>query len=1116
MSSINVLHLVVPGAGPIPQALTTARDLCTKMEEIRAACENLHIRLYNLYSELEFMQKKNQVLSADSLKKFTLVVTKFLQFLRKNCSKTVIHRIVQQNVIFHTLKNLHEAVSELVFELLDVAVVDQWREDRCVLETVFATAISDNSILQHCQSARAQLEAILTLKFELERRAYRHNDENMARMKLLMMNIQKSFRVSVGPLPTWFLPDYEVEFEPQPFAKGSIGSLHRGKLSCGTSVVMKCFNVDDMRVDNCTARQLEKDMDLLFQMEHISVVKALGASHVSARPVLVYEDAVNGDLGSFLSLSDANKQKMSKLLYQASLGLAYIHNKGVVHGHLKLSNILVGADGQAKLSGFCLGTFRRISKPNTESSTYLRWRAPECLKRRPTFASDVYSFAMCMIEAAAGEAPFAYLDDDDVRESLKAGEIPEQPDEMNDELWELVVAMTNADPSKRIGLNQVIDKLKSFSEINVIVPDRNEPFRCRVCAALILDNSRCCTQCVDQMNVNATSPPNYDSTQHNESPRSSSKLNVSTPISELLGVLRNGSDNEQEDAVLLLIQACINDSKRQQVCVSHGVSDLVDLTKNGRTHFLKVCAIGCLNWLSELDAALSDETFENLQDTVRAATGSECVSVVQSLQDTSSTDKLKTVIYCTCAAEANGRTQLRDAGVVTPLVKLLSHENATLTIWTMDALGNLASDEDAKRAIVSEGAIPALMKLLRMGTEIQRGFASYVLGQLSTQDISNSSTIVNSGAIPYLVDLLRTRTNIPKNFAAYALGCIAGNNDEYGLAISEVGGVEHLVRLIRNGTNVQKAHAATALGWLANQSQLRAAITQKGVIPDLIALVRRGTDDQKENSAFALSFLATDISSGAAMVNDGVIVPMLALFRGSENQKEYAVCTLANLAGSQDICLKIADAGGIRPLVTLLRTGSNDQKGMAAYSLGCIATTNETNRLKILSDEVIELLVELIRGGTTVEKDQAMFALCYLTKHGHSDTRAIASEAVISQILPFLRAGKDEQKHFVATALGRLANDATNKRIIASCGAISLLVDLLKSGNAANKEQAAIALGRLATNNVANTDQMKREGVVDLLQAFRRLGNRQQKRSAAVTLSNIGENGASVTKTRRR
>ncbi|OWZ07893.1 Serine/threonine protein kinase [Phytophthora megakarya] len=56
---------------------------------------------------------------------------------------------------------------------------------------------------------------------------------------------------------------------------------------------------------------------------------------------------------------------------------------------------------------------------------------------------------------------FAYLDDDVVRESLKAGEIPEKPDEMNDELWKLVVAMTDADPTKRIGLNQVVDKLKS-------------------------------------------------------------------------------------------------------------------------------------------------------------------------------------------------------------------------------------------------------------------------------------------------------------------------------------------------------------------------------------------------------------------------------------------------------------------------------------------------------------------------------------------------------------------------------------------------------------------------------------------------------------------------------
>ncbi|EGZ29091.1 hypothetical protein PHYSODRAFT_470129, partial [Phytophthora sojae] len=142
---------------------------------------------------------------------------------------------------------------------------------------------------------------------------------------------------------------------------------------------------------------------------------------------------------------------MLRLLHQTALGRDYIHEKGVVHGDLKLNNILVGADGLAKLADFGLSTMRSCStRSKGELVTgALRWSAPECLTRRPTFASDVDSFAMCIIEASMGEPPFALLDDIIVRENLKDGLIPEQPEELNDNEWELVVAMTNAYPAKR-------------------------------------------------------------------------------------------------------------------------------------------------------------------------------------------------------------------------------------------------------------------------------------------------------------------------------------------------------------------------------------------------------------------------------------------------------------------------------------------------------------------------------------------------------------------------------------------------------------------------------------------------------------------------------------------
>jgi serine/threonine protein kinase len=147
-----------------------------------------------------------------------------------------------------------------------------------------------------------------------------------------------------------------------------------------------------------------------------------------------------------------------------------------------LNNILVGADGLAKLSDFGMSAIRScatLSKGAELTLGGLRWQAPEGLTKRPTVASDVYSLAVCMIEAVISEPPWAFLDDATVRENLKAGIRPERPDEMNDFKWNLVSDMTHVNPDERLPLHRVIAKMAEIQEAygpaltGESAPDRN-------------------------------------------------------------------------------------------------------------------------------------------------------------------------------------------------------------------------------------------------------------------------------------------------------------------------------------------------------------------------------------------------------------------------------------------------------------------------------------------------------------------------------------------------------------------------------------------------------------------------------------------------------------------
>ncbi|KAG6947288.1 hypothetical protein JG687_00016190 [Phytophthora cactorum] len=104
----------------------------------------------------------------------------------------------------------------------------------------------------------------------------------------------------------------------------------------------------------------------------------------------VCEYASQGSLREHTDPARITKSTMWKLLHEAVLGLEYLHERGIIHGDLRCSNILVGSDGMAKLSNL------RLSGSTSVASS--RWQSPEVLEGNPpSQQSDVYSLGICII-----------------------------------------------------------------------------------------------------------------------------------------------------------------------------------------------------------------------------------------------------------------------------------------------------------------------------------------------------------------------------------------------------------------------------------------------------------------------------------------------------------------------------------------------------------------------------------------------------------------------------------------------------------------------------------------------------------------------------------------------
>ncbi|GAB9477594.1 Tkl protein kinase, partial [Globisporangium polare] len=184
------------------------------------------------------------------------------------------------------------------------------------------------------------------------------------------------------------------------------------------------------------------ELRVWFPLSHPHVVKLYGACHVGKR-FFVCEFVGNGTLDKYLK-RDGNSEKSWQLLYQVALGLQHLHENNVLHNDLKCDNVLIGSDGDAKIADFGLSSILNSAEVRIDPRKQgaVQWRSPEYLRgERLTLASDIYAFAMLILEAMTGQPPWGRMIDAAVGIQVKRGGFPLRPESLSDAQWNLIKMM---------------------------------------------------------------------------------------------------------------------------------------------------------------------------------------------------------------------------------------------------------------------------------------------------------------------------------------------------------------------------------------------------------------------------------------------------------------------------------------------------------------------------------------------------------------------------------------------------------------------------------------------------------------------------------------------------
>ncbi|XP_028400655.1 serine/threonine-protein kinase STY8-like [Dendronephthya gigantea] len=206
--------------------------------------------------------------------------------------------------------------------------------------------------------------------------------------------------------------------------EGEFSTVYRGKLNnalkCSEiNVAVKVFK--DL-FDDPNKRFFLYEEVQIRDLQHKNVLKYYGVARISDSRssnkynfIFVMEAATNNlrnvvlkDRNETPAESENCKQAIDKFIKRAmdiAAGLNYIHERGLIHRHLKLENILEGEDGTVLISDVgIVGQFLETEK----SITYLAPEVLEDLTNR-TKEADMYSYGIVLWEMWYGAQAFTEL-----------------------------------------------------------------------------------------------------------------------------------------------------------------------------------------------------------------------------------------------------------------------------------------------------------------------------------------------------------------------------------------------------------------------------------------------------------------------------------------------------------------------------------------------------------------------------------------------------------------------------------------------------------------------------------------------------------------------------------
>ncbi|NP_001074434.2 aurora kinase C isoform X1 [Mus musculus] len=247
--------------------------------------------------------------------------------------------------------------------------------------------------------------------------------------------------------------DFEIG---RPLGRGKFGRVYLARLKENHFIVaLKVLFKSEIEKEGLE-HQLRREVEIQAHLQHRNILRLYNYFYDDTRIYLILEYAPGGELYKELQRHQKlDQQRTATIIQELSDALTYCHEKKVIHRDIKPENLLLGLNGEVKISDFGWSVHTPSLRRKTMCGT-LDYLPPEMIAQKPyNEMVDLWCIGVLCYELLVGKPPFESSTSSETYRRIRQVDF-KFPSSVPAGAQDLISKLLRYHPSERLSLAQVL------------------------------------------------------------------------------------------------------------------------------------------------------------------------------------------------------------------------------------------------------------------------------------------------------------------------------------------------------------------------------------------------------------------------------------------------------------------------------------------------------------------------------------------------------------------------------------------------------------------------------------------------------------------------------------